>query len=45
MTPLLDTHAWVSWVIGATDLDAGTRAALDELPSDPGRSSPAEASG
>jgi PIN domain nuclease of toxin-antitoxin system len=32
--PVLDTHAWVAWMIGSTDLPASTREALDGLASD-----------
>jgi PIN domain nuclease of toxin-antitoxin system len=31
---VLDTHAWVAWMIGSRDLPASTRNALDELPGD-----------
>jgi len=33
-TPVLDTHAWVGWMLGATDLTPAERAALDGLPAD-----------
>jgi PIN domain nuclease of toxin-antitoxin system len=33
-TPLLDTHAWVAWVIGTPDVPRPTRDALDALPPD-----------
>jgi PIN domain nuclease of toxin-antitoxin system len=33
-TPVLDTHAWVSWVLGASDLTAAEHAALEALPAD-----------
>jgi len=33
-SPVLDTHAWVAWVIGTRDLAKPTRDALDALPSD-----------
>jgi PIN domain nuclease of toxin-antitoxin system len=29
--PVLDTHAWVAWMIGGSDLPAATRDALDGL--------------
>jgi PIN domain nuclease of toxin-antitoxin system len=29
--PVLDTHAWVAWVIGTPDLPTSTRRALDAL--------------
>jgi PIN domain nuclease of toxin-antitoxin system len=32
--PVLDTHAWVAWVIGSSDLSPAERHALDRLPSD-----------
>jgi PIN domain nuclease of toxin-antitoxin system len=33
-TPVLDTHAWVAWVLGSSDLTAPERSALDRLPPD-----------
>ncbi len=30
-TPVLDTHAWVSWMLGSSDLTLAERAALDRL--------------
>ena len=32
--PVLDTHAWVGWLLGSPDLAATERAALDALPPD-----------
>jgi PIN domain nuclease of toxin-antitoxin system len=32
--PLLDTHAWVAWTLGSSDLSATEIAALDSLPPD-----------
>lgn len=32
--PLLDTHAWVSWVLGAPGLGRSDREALEALPND-----------
>ena len=32
--PVLDTHAWVAWMIGTPDLSASERDALDALASD-----------
>jgi PIN domain nuclease of toxin-antitoxin system len=32
--PVLDTHAWVAWMIGSADLSTSTRDALDGLPPD-----------
>ncbi len=34
-TPVLDTHAWVGWILGSPDLKPAEHAALDGLP--PGR--------
>jgi PIN domain nuclease of toxin-antitoxin system len=33
-TPVLDTHAWVSWMIGTPNLASSAREALDALPPD-----------
>jgi PIN domain nuclease of toxin-antitoxin system len=33
-TPLLDTHAWVGWMLGSSDLTTAERDALDRLPAD-----------
>ena len=32
--PVLDTHAWVAWMLGSSDLAATERVALDSLPPD-----------
>lgn len=32
--PVLDTHAWVSWMIGTPDLASSARQALEALPPD-----------
>jgi PIN domain nuclease of toxin-antitoxin system len=32
--PVLDTHAWVDWMIGTADLPASERDALEALPAD-----------
>jgi PIN domain nuclease of toxin-antitoxin system len=32
--PVLDTHAWVAWLLGSTDLSETERATLDSLPAD-----------
>jgi PIN domain nuclease of toxin-antitoxin system len=32
--PVLDTHAWVAWMIGSADLSASARDALEALPPD-----------
>ena len=32
--PVLDTHAWVAWIIGSSDLAPAERNALDRLPPD-----------
>ena len=32
--PLLDTHAWVAWMIGSSDLPASARDALERLAPD-----------
>lgn len=33
-TPVLDTHAWVGWMMGSSDLSAPVRDTLDALPRD-----------
>jgi PIN domain nuclease of toxin-antitoxin system len=33
-TPVLDTHAWVEWMMGSSDVTATEHAALDALPAD-----------
>ena len=33
-TPVLDTHAWVAWMLGTSDLASSARDALDALPPD-----------
>jgi PIN domain nuclease of toxin-antitoxin system len=33
-TPVLDTHAWVGWMLGSSDLAAAEREALDGLAPD-----------
>jgi PIN domain nuclease of toxin-antitoxin system len=33
-SPVLDTHAWVAWMIGSPDLPASTHNALQRLPLD-----------
>jgi PIN domain nuclease of toxin-antitoxin system len=33
-TPVLDTHAWVAWMLGSRDLPASVRDALDALAPD-----------
>ena len=33
-SPVLDTHAWIEWVLGARSLGEPIRDALDELPVD-----------
>jgi PIN domain nuclease of toxin-antitoxin system len=30
-TPVLDTHAWVAWLLGSSDLSAAERDSLDRL--------------
>jgi PIN domain nuclease of toxin-antitoxin system len=32
--PVLDTHAWVAWMLGSSDLTAAECSALDRLPPD-----------
>jgi PIN domain nuclease of toxin-antitoxin system len=32
--PVLDTHAWVAWMLGSSDLSAAEVAAIDSLPLD-----------
>jgi PIN domain nuclease of toxin-antitoxin system len=32
--PVLDTHAWVAWMLGTPDLKTSTREALEMLPPD-----------
>ena len=33
-SPVLDTHMWVSWILGTSDLVAAERDSLDRLPAD-----------
>jgi PIN domain nuclease of toxin-antitoxin system len=33
-SPVLDTHAWVAWMIGSSDLPTATHDALERLPPD-----------
>ena len=33
-TPVLDTHAWVGWMLGSSDLAVAEREVLDRLPAD-----------